>query len=304
MKVIAVIPYYNEYEQLQACVESLLASTPKLEGIYIIDNSTQETQAESLCTKDDSIKYFRTKAAIGFGAANNYGAKKAIEAGADIILIVNQDSLVFPDSVSALVEPLTTGTAVMSTPLVYEYDQKELVFSRAYVKMYLQYLPELLSDLSLGKTQSEYELRDTFCGAFIAVKTDAIRELGLFHPLIDMYGEDVEIFQRYRLNNKKVVIVPSSKVCHMHSNASAVGEKRDKVDLLIHKNTVVSIFLNTKNSFLICLKNWIINAIRDYLKALNQGKWEQCIKYLATDVEILFSRISKIWSQRGKIPEL
>jgi rhamnosyltransferase len=96
-KVIAVIVTYNSGEELRENLPMLL---PQVSKIILVDNSTEHSTVELLKKIDEqfeNIEVIINGANLGLGAAQNIGIRRAVEQGADWVLLLDDDSK--PDEV-------------------------------------------------------------------------------------------------------------------------------------------------------------------------------------------------------------
>ena len=300
MRLAVVIPYYNAPDDAEACIRSVLRSTYPVEQVYVVDNSTLETDIAARFALDGRVSVIRTAPRIGFGRANNIGVAKATEAGADIAVVMNQDATIQPDALEALVQPFAGDANIaLATPLVYAYDGT-MRLTETYVKMYIAPLTALLSDWSVGSVQPYYELQRSMSGACVAVRCSAAQRYGLFCPLIDMYAEDVELFEHYRRIGQKAVLVPAAKLLHRHGHAAATGSKQRWVKRQIHKHTPVSIFTNIDKSIVACLTDWLAYALRDYATAAAHGRFRLLSAFFLDDIQLFAFRMGAILKVRAE----
>lgn len=104
MRVIAVVPAYNEAKRIGAVVRGLLA---RVDSVVVIDD----------CSLDDTASVARSAGAEvlvhavnrGQGAALKTGTVWASDAGADIIVHLDADGQHDPDTVPELLAPVHAG---------------------------------------------------------------------------------------------------------------------------------------------------------------------------------------------------
>lgn len=285
MRVAVVIPFYNGDVMIRPCVESLLSGTYPLQAIYIVNNSTLPTQVAHFFSDNPLVQVLDTQPGIGFGRANNVGAYKAIAAGAELVVTLNQDAHVFSDTIAALVQPFVSDAGIaLAAPLICTYEAPYLL-SDTYLKMYLAPMTELLSDVFLAPVlKPYYHIPHAVSGACMAIRTSAIQALGLFDPLIHMYGEDVELFGRYKGRGYGVVLVPAAKVAHAHGHALAQGQAWQRIKQQIHRHTPYSIWTSPGVALLGRIRALCVYLLREYASAAFKGKILLLAGFLAEDL--------------------
>ncbi len=98
-KKIAVIPTYNERENLEAIVKAVLAADADTEVLIVDDNSPDGTGqiAEELSGSSSRIHVLHRGAKEGIGPAYKDGFRRALELGADLVVQMDADFSHSPD---------------------------------------------------------------------------------------------------------------------------------------------------------------------------------------------------------------
>lgn len=111
MKIVVIVPAYNEGEiisraipALTALKHSFLALKHTLDVYVINDGSTDET--ESLAKSAGADRVINHKVNIGLGAAVRTGLKEAHKKGADIVVKFDADLQHDPNDILALIDPI------------------------------------------------------------------------------------------------------------------------------------------------------------------------------------------------------
>ena len=102
--VSVIVPAYNEGAVIARTIASLLAqSYPALEVVIVDDGSTDDTLATARATAADPRLRVLTQANGGKASALNHGISAAT---GEIIVVVDADTLLAPDAIRHLVQPL------------------------------------------------------------------------------------------------------------------------------------------------------------------------------------------------------
>ena len=107
MKVVVVLPAYNAAKTLRKTV----ADIPKdaVDDIILVDDASRDNTVR--VAKDLGLKVFVHKKNIGYGANQKTCYEKALEEGADIVVMVHPDYQYDPKAISHLIEPIKEGRA-------------------------------------------------------------------------------------------------------------------------------------------------------------------------------------------------
>lgn len=102
-KVVVVVLNWRGYDDTVACVESCLRLDHPETEILIVDNDSGDGSGERLHERFPDLPYLQTGANLGFAGGNNAGIREAVRRGADYAWILNNDTVVAPEALSALV---------------------------------------------------------------------------------------------------------------------------------------------------------------------------------------------------------
>lgn len=106
MKVVAVIPAYNEASRILGTVSAV---RPYVDRIVVIDDGSTDSTAVTAGTGD--VVFLRHALNRGQGAALRTGTEAALHLGADIIVHVDADGQHNPEFIPSLIAPIKDGDA-------------------------------------------------------------------------------------------------------------------------------------------------------------------------------------------------
>jgi len=119
MKVIQVIPTYNESENLPDLVKTLLAQPiPGLELLIVDDNSpdgTGKVADELALTFPGKVNVLHRTAKEGLGKAYIQGFRQALDDGADVVGMMDADLSHPPDRLPAMLAALEEADVVIGS---------------------------------------------------------------------------------------------------------------------------------------------------------------------------------------------
>ncbi len=209
MKYAVVIPAMNLWEKctrhsIDSALKQKLDNGDELQ-VVVIDNASQdETQKEAQKMQDENkIKYIRNDTNIGCGPSWNQGIDYAINCwGADYVMVINNDSILHPDSCKVLKKRL-------------EKSEYLLLVSAVDVSQKWSLEQMLLAAENDDKTEQEHPHYSAFmidkrlpeiCGEFDS----------LFYPV---YFEDNDMHRRINLSGKKAICFGPAMFFHAHGGS-------------------------------------------------------------------------------------
>ncbi len=116
-RCIAVIPTYNEAENLPLLVPRVLEQAPRLEVLVVDDASPDGTGklAQDLADADPRVHVLHRSAKQGLGPAYRAGLSRALELGADAVVQMDADFSHPPDALPRMLEEIASHDAVLGS---------------------------------------------------------------------------------------------------------------------------------------------------------------------------------------------
>jgi GT2 family glycosyltransferase len=99
MRLVAVVLSWNGREDTLVALESLRG----IETV-VVDNGSSDGSADAVAERFPELQLVRTGVNLGFAGGNNVGIRRALDLGADWVLLVNNDATVEPGLVEALAD--------------------------------------------------------------------------------------------------------------------------------------------------------------------------------------------------------
>ena len=225
MRLVAVVLSYNGRDDTLAALESLRG----IETV-VVDNGSADGSAAAVAERFPEVELVRAGVNLGFAGGNNVGIRRALDRGAEWVLLVNNDALVEP----GLVEALSAAAAarpdagVLACKVLFA-DSDRLWYAGAGFDPILG----RSRHEGFGEPDAPGALADTrrATGAAMAVSRAAIEAAGLLDEELFLYAEDLEWSLRIAEAGFAVVYVPEARVRHRVSAAS--GRRRLADDELL-----------------------------------------------------------------------
>ena len=97
MRIVAVVLSYNGRDDTLAALESLRG----IETVAV-DNGSVDGSAAAVAERFPEVELVRAGVNLGFAGGNNVGIRRALDRGANWVLLLNNDAEVEPGLVEAL----------------------------------------------------------------------------------------------------------------------------------------------------------------------------------------------------------
>lgn len=219
---VIVLSYFG-VQDTEACVQSLVSGSPEA-IVLVIDNGSFDGVLGRVATRWPQVATLQTGTNLGFAGGMNQGIRWALDAGADTITVLNNDTVVPPGAIAGLARVAQSGVAV--SPEVRYADGTERVWFGGGVIDQPTSLARHLSDDEIADRHmnSEGPLRPTeiMAGCCVTATARTWRRVGLFDERYFLNFEDSDWSVRAGLKGVPLVIDPQIVIYHRVS-ASFTG---------------------------------------------------------------------------------
>ena len=288
MKVTVVIVTYNPMRWLNRCFDSLRNSSYKL-NIIVVDNGSTDGSQDYIKLRYPEVELIQAIKNLGFGAANNVGIKKAYEAGADYVFLLNQDAWIKTDTIANLITVHTNESEYGVLSPIHLNGTGNALDNGFSNYINPKYCEKLFKDSLLREyRQAAYELPFVNAAAWL-LSRQCIESVGGFNPSFFHYGEDRNYCQRVLYHGMKIGVVPNAYIQHdregrtindYFDNQFTVQQRWEKLSFSNPSNeksyTKFTIRLNLAKRL---LKNTIVLRFSELNKAFQKYRLQKSIAY-------------------------
>ena len=228
--IAAVILNYNTPSDTLLAVRSLQASRRPIEHLIVVDNGPDETCQQVLAPLKDDVRYIRSPGNVGFSAGCNIGIRAALDAGADMVLLVNSDAVLAPDTVERLEHALAAhAKAGLAAPLLVSRAEPGIVASAGIA--YAPATGRMKHEGFGGRTEEHCEgpAREAgaVSGCVMLIRRPLLERVGLFDERYFYSFEDIEFCMRARGADFSSLLVPTALAYHEgHRSIGAASAAR------------------------------------------------------------------------------
>ena len=112
-RLTVVVPAHNEEGLIQNCVESLLRSARGAARVLVVAHNCTDATGEQAVQSGAELLVYNDIGARGKGQALRHGFNRALEGGAEAVLVVDADSVVSANLVPQVLQSLSQGAAAV-----------------------------------------------------------------------------------------------------------------------------------------------------------------------------------------------
>jgi GT2 family glycosyltransferase len=227
-----VILNYNSSEDTINCVHSIKENSKIPYMIYVVDGSSSDDSFSYLsqCFKDSGkINVIKADKNGGYSYGNNLGAVKAINDGADAVLIINPDVVLTKNAIELMYDSLfgEDDLAVVG-PRILDPEGRDTQFAgKLYTftgflcsKKPLAFLKNRFISSKRYHTLdygSDFKFTGMVSGCCFMIKSDIFRSIGLFDANLFLYYEEDIIAYKLSRINYLTKYISAAVVVHSHS---------------------------------------------------------------------------------------
>ncbi|MEJ2366785.1 MAG: glycosyltransferase family 2 protein [Acidobacteriota bacterium] len=222
-KIGIVVLNYQSASDTLACLQSIRAALAGDSHVWVVDNASGDSSADTLeAALAPGESLLQSDENLGYGGGNNLGIRKALEWGADYVLVLNPDCRLEPDSLSPLIIALEAQkNAGIACPLVLDtqtgliqaFGGSHSLWTGRARRRYYHREPGKARIDSWRETEYPH-------GTCMLLKRAFLEDVGLIHEGFFLYYEDVELGLRARSEHWKILVIPQSRVWHADTTAS------------------------------------------------------------------------------------
>ncbi|WP_029035386.1 glycosyltransferase family 2 protein [Salinimicrobium terrae] len=220
-KVYAVILNYNSSKETVSLYNNLKELEYKDLDILIIDNDSKDKDQAVIRNyiSQDSLLFNYEN--LGYAAGNNIGIKKAVDAEAEFVWVLNPDIRVESDTLCILLNLLESDPELAAVgPRIISREDKSRIFSDGEVMELSDGLYTFHKNhkkpVSSIPEKVDFEI-DYIDGSSILLRTAALKELGLFPEEYFLYWEETDWCTNAKNHNWKLAVDRRARVYNLNS---------------------------------------------------------------------------------------
>jgi GT2 family glycosyltransferase len=216
--VCVVLVNWHTARDTIECVESLRASDyPNLRTI-VVENGSTDNSLELIRRSVPSVTLIDTGANLGFTGGNNAGIKTALVAGADYVMLLNNDTVVAPNLISQLVATAQSDESIgIVTGKILQYG-RPTVWS-AGTSLDRRFLTVRLQGYGLPDVNLEHAPRDVpwITGCAMLIRRAVLDRVGFLDDALYLSAEDLDYSLKVVGAGYRLVYDPRAILWHKES---------------------------------------------------------------------------------------
>ncbi len=215
-RVLIVVVNWNGKQVTLDCLASLRAISYRNKEIVLVDNASTDDSVQAIANLHPGLTILRMKQNLRFAGGNNAGIGYALDHGADMVLLLNNDTVVDVDFLSPMVTRMCNDDRCgMVVPKILYFDRPDTIwFAGGIISMWTGTMKHV------GIREKDRGQHDTAgttayaTGCCVLTRKDAVEKVGTLDESYHMYTEDADWSLRMRRAGYTIAYEPQARVWH------------------------------------------------------------------------------------------
>lgn len=278
--VSIIIINYNTEKLILDCLDSIYEKTEGLNFEVIVVDNDSPNKPEILIS-DNRIKYIQSEKNLGFGKANNLGAKHA---EGNYIFCLNPDTILINNAIKELYDFMGNNpdAGICGSNLFHS----DMTSGHSYEILKPSIYQEFINsrNCTFKRYNENFNATDNpknvshVVGAALMIKKELFDKIGGFDKDFFMYLEETYLCYQVKKIGYKIFNVPTSKIIHLEGKSFTLRKKYEDMFYDGRKKYFIKVY----GTFYFCIAN-ILGSINMFINVVFftiTGKREERKKWL------------------------
>jgi GT2 family glycosyltransferase len=224
-KIAIIVLNWNGKQDTLACLESLGKLTYSNFEVLVVDNGSTDGSQAAIRQYFPNHTWIQNTENLGFAEGCNVGLRAAIQGGADLFFLLNNDTVAAADILERFLETFQTrpDAGILGAKILL-FDERDTL---DHLGGMWNSRTGTFTFTGMNSLEEQWQITqelDYVCGAGMMIKKSVIEAIGYFDPRFFLIWEESDYCFRARVAGFKVLTSPQAKVWHRVS-ASFIGGK-------------------------------------------------------------------------------
>ena len=237
-----VIVNWNSFNITANCLLSLRILEYSDYEVVVVDNGSEDDSVEQFKSKFPEVTLLVNDENRGFTGGNNTGIQYALGQSKDLIMLLNNDTIVTADFATILIKALQADASIGAIQPKIMYNQERKVIWNAggfFNSFYSLFKTRGLDKIDQGQYDNPIDV-DWITGCCFLVRSKIVQQIGLLDDKFFIYYEDSDWSFKIRRLGYRLRYVPQAKIYHEvgMSNHNRKGHNEGNVSPFTHYQVV------------------------------------------------------------------
>ncbi len=211
-----VIVNWNGKDVTLECLDSLAHVTYRNVKIVVVDNASSDGSVQAIREGHPEAVVLEQQINLRFAGGTNAGMHYALEHGAEMLCLLNNDTTVHPEFLTHLVSRMQSAPdiGVVAPKIYYESDPELIWFAGGKISMWSGTMRHIgIRERDRGQYDDARDI-DYATGCCMLARREVIGRVGMLDESFFMYTEDADWCMRMRRAGYRIVYEPGARVWH------------------------------------------------------------------------------------------
>ncbi|MEK4443601.1 glycosyltransferase family 2 protein [Niallia sp. FSL K6-0077] len=229
-KVGIIIVNYKSYEDTYECLQSIQEIDYPDFSVYVVDNGSNDGSLEKIQILTKKFPFplivIGESQNLGFAGGNNIGIKQAVKDNCNYFWLLNNDTIVLPNSLSPLVKTINTGNKVgIVGSKIYYNNSNKIWFAGGQINSLTLETSHIgMNVTDNGMYDKEKEV-GYITGCSLLFEKNLLNDIGFMEEDYFLYYEETDWNIRARNAGWIIKYAPESVIYHKVSASSTTGNQ-------------------------------------------------------------------------------
>jgi GT2 family glycosyltransferase len=217
-RAAVVVVNWNGREDTLACLASLQSIDYAPLDVLVVDNGSTDGSVPAIRAAFPRVGLIETGRNLGFAGGNNAGIEAALAAGADFVLLLNNDTVVSPGLLRELIVVARSAPdiAAVSPKIYYQAEPKRVWYAGSrWVSRRATFEHIGQDTVDSGEAEDGQPVETEYaCGCAMLLPAAALRRVGLLDDALFLLYEETDWCFRARRAGLRCLFAPRARLWH------------------------------------------------------------------------------------------
>jgi GT2 family glycosyltransferase len=247
-RVVIIILNWNGIIDTLACLESVRQLDYANHKVVVVDQNSDDGSRESIANQYPEVTLIRNEDNLGFATGNNIGIRHAMDRGADYIVLLNNDTIVRPTFLTALVAAAREHPDfdVFGPKIVFDSDPNVIWAAGSHIDWQkATCIQRGYQEIDRGQYDTTVEV-NALSGCAMMISSTAFQTVGLLDDRFFAYYEETDWCARAKKAGLRILYVPTAVVRHKVSRT--IGPSSPAIAFYMVRNNLLFVWKNSAGS--------------------------------------------------------
>ena len=230
--IAVIVLTWNGRDLTLDCLDSLARVTTPNVRVYVVDNASSDDTVPAITARFGArVTIVSNPANLGYAAGNNAGIQRALDDGAELVLLLNNDTVVDPAFIDELAGELarTPGAGIAGPKTFYSTPPDRIWFAGGAVSLWRGTARHIgIRETDRGQYDTPRDV-DYVSGCALMARREVFEKVGVLDPSYRAYFEDTDFCMRAARAGFGIRYVPAARVWHRISASTGGQVSRRKI---------------------------------------------------------------------------